>query len=483
MADANAAKMAAFKKETDKANPPEAPKPMQRPRGGMLFDAQISALDLEFMSEADAAIMRRGKPRTYILSLTVVLFFGAIIFWAYMTRLDEVTKAQGHVVPAQSIQEIQYLEGGVLDTLLVRQGDEVEEGQTLARISNAMAESTLQEQKDSQASLQAEIIRLQAERAGKEPIFLSSMTAAYPGIVRGQMELYQAHQDQRRTELRTLEAELEQRRREVQESEERLKSITENLRLSTERRDLARPLMEKNIYSRMDYMNLEQSVSSLRGDLNTTTQTISRTRSAVTAAAEKINARRLEWQSIIQAEINEKTVALNSVTTLLSARGDMVRRTDLRSPVRGKVKRILINTVGGSVPPGATIMEILPVDDKLLVEARVSPADRSFLYTSEDSSKKQRAVIKISAYEFSIYGGLDATLESISDDTFEDNRGEIYYQVRLLTTDNAIHHNGNDYEIMPGMTAQVDIITGKKSVLDYLLKPIFKARQNALRER
>lgn len=478
--DQNAAKMNNIKDSAEKEAQAEAKRKSKR---SLLYDDRISALDLDFMSEADAAILRRGKPRTYLISLLIVLFFAAMLTWAGLTRLDEVTKGQGQVVPAQAIQEIQYLEGGVLDALLVKQGDDVDEGQIVARISNVLAESTLREQKDNQASLEADILRLRAEREGRRPEFPAEMSRHYPQMVRGQMDLYTAHMDQRHTELRTLQAELEQRRREVAETEERINSIRSNLEIAVRRRDMAKPLLERRSYSPMDYANLEQSVVSLNGELATAVQTLSRVRSSVTAAEERMNSRRLEWQSTIQQEMNEKSVALNSVTALLAARGDAVKRTDLRSPVRGKIKRILANTLGGSIAPGSTIMEILPNDDQLLIEARVSPADRAFLHTSLDPSKKQRAVVKLTAYDFAIYGGLDATLESISDDTFEDQRGEIYYQVKLLTTDNAIHHNGKDHEIMPGMVAQVDIITGKKTVLDYLLKPILKAQQNALRER
>ncbi|MDL2285429.1 HlyD family type I secretion periplasmic adaptor subunit [Desulfovibrio sp. OttesenSCG-928-F07] len=447
------------------------------------FDTSIDPVELEFMSEADAAIYRHGRPKAYVISLAVLLLFMAVILWAALTRLDEVTKAQGQVVPAQAIQEIQYHEGGVLESIMVKPGEEVEEGQVLARISNVLAQSTLQEQKDNQAQLEAEVLRLRAEIDGVEPVFNDNLVKNYPHLIAGEMALYDTHLDQRRTELRSLEAELEQRRREVQESEARLRSITANLTIARQRRDLAAPLVQKGTYSRMDFMGLEQNVASLEGDLAQTTQSISRSKSAVTAAEEKINARRLEWQSSLQEDLNKKSAALSSVTTLLTARGDTVKRTDLRSPVKGQVKRILLNTVGGSVPPGGTIMEILPTDDKLLIEARVSPQDRAFLHTSDDPAKKQRAIIKVSSYDFTIYGGLDATLEWISSDTYEDNRGEIYYQIQLLTTSNAIHYGGKSYEILPGMTAQVDIITGKKTVLSYLLKPILRAKQNALRER
>lgn len=365
---------------------------------------------------------------------------------------------------------------------MVQQGDDVEPGQVLARISNVMAESTLQEQKDNQAMLQAEVARLRAERDGTPLVFPEELMEQHPQMIRGQIDLFNTHREQREGDMRTLEAELEQRRREVEEGLARQRSLTSNLALSRERLEMTRPLYAKGSFSRIDFSKLEQEVNTLEGDLAAVTQSIARSRGGVAVAEERINSRRLEWQTTVQEELNKKSAALNSVTTLLTARGDTVKRTDLRSRVRGKVKRILINTEGGSVAPGATIMEILPIDEQLLIEARVSPKERAFLHTSENPEEKQRAVVKISSYDFSVYGGMDATLESISDDTFEDNRGDIYYEIKLLTTSNVINHNGQEYAILPSMQAQVDIITGKKTVLSYLLKPILKARQNALRE-
>lgn len=448
----------------------------------LMFEHDVNPLDLEYMSEADAAVHRFGKPRAYLISVAIMGFFLIIMIWAALTNLNEITRAFGQVVPAQSIQDIQYLEGGVLERVMVKQGDDVEQGQVLARISNVMAESTLQEQKDNQALLEAEVARLRSERDGIPLEFPEEVLQQHPEMVRGQIDLYNRHLEQRQTDLRTLEGEREQRRREVEEGQARKRSLHSNLALARERLEMTRPLYEKGTFSRIDFSKLEQEVNTMTGDLEAVTQSIARSRSAVGVADERINSRRLEWQTAVQEELNKKSAALSSVTTLLAARGDTVKRTDLRSPVRGKVKRVLINTEGGSVAPGATVMEILPMDEQLLIEARVSPKERAFLHTSERPEEKQRAVIKISSYDFSVYGGMDATLESISDDTFEDNRGDIYYEIRLLTTSNMITHNGKDYPILPGMQAQVDIITGKKTVLSYLLKPILKARENALTE-
>lgn len=448
----------------------------------LMFKDDISPLDLEYMTEADAAIYRYGKPRAYVISLGILVFFLVVFLWAATTNLDEITRAFGQVVPAQSIQDIQNLEGGVLQEVAVRQGDVVETGQIVARISNTVAASTLQERRGHQALLEATVLRLMAERDRTPLEFPTSLVENYPEVVRGQRDLYNTHREQFEGEMRSLEGELEQRRREVEESQARQRSLRSNLALSRERVEMALPLYRKGSISKMDFSKLEQEVNTLEGELEATTQAISRSRSAVGVAEEKINTRRLEWQMSVQEELSRKRAEYNSVSALLEASKDAAARTDLRSPVRGKVKRIHINTVGGSVAPGATIMEILPVDDKLLIEARVSPSDRAFLRVSDNPAEKQKAVVKFTSYDFAVFGGLSATLESISDDTFEDNRGELYYEIKLLTESNAIFHNGKAHEILPGMTAQVDIITGKKTVLSYLLKPIIRAKQNAMRE-
>jgi adhesin transport system membrane fusion protein len=451
----------------------------------IFFKGKINAVDLKYMTDVDAALYRWGNPRAYVISATILAFFILFIAWAHFSMLDEVTRGSGQVVSALPIQKIQNLEGGVLESILVKEGQDVEKGQILASIANVRASSDLQKNRDQQAVLLATVARLQAERDGVEPIFPSELSKGYQDVVFGQKDLYRNHKEQRDSELRALQAQLEQREREVQEAQARKRSLSDNLALSIKQRNMAKPLMEKGIYAPMDYLRLEQSVVGLTGDLDSVIQTVSKSESAVGEARERITSRQREWSSTIQDEFNQKNAQLTEVTGLITQGTDTVSRKEMRSPVNGKVKSILINTVGGTVQSGATIMEILPVDENLLIEAKISPNDRAFLRTSDDPSLKQKAIVKISAYDFSIYGGLEGTLEYISEDTIEDpdKRAEPYFKVRLLTNSNAIQYQGKALPIMPGMTAQVDILTGKKSVLSYLLKPIIKAKQNAFSER
>ena len=227
----------------------------------------------------------------------------------------------------------------------------------------------------------------------------------------------------------------------------------------------------------MQYLELRERLVNTQGELDTLAVSIPRAEAAAREARHRMALRRAELDAVLMEELNRRSLELASLRESLSASSDRVTRTELRAPVRGTVKKIYITTVGGVVKPGENIMEIVPLDDTLLVEARVRPQDVAFLRPG------QKAMVKVSAYDFSIYGGLPGVLEQISADTIEDKRGEFFYLVKVRTPETAIRHKGEVLPIMPGMVSTVDILTGKKTVLDYLLKPILKAKENALREK
>ncbi|MDR0239907.1 MAG: HlyD family type I secretion periplasmic adaptor subunit [Deltaproteobacteria bacterium] len=433
--------------------------------------------DLQYMSEVDAALYRKGHPLAYIVSIATFAFFFIAVIWAAFAELDEVTRGNGQVIPSQRIQEISNLEGGLLAEMLVAENQIVEKNQVLARVSNEQAESTVRDNLNKQAEAEAAILRLEAERNGTELVFPKSMENAHLQIITDQLSLYNARKMQFEGEMRALEAQLEQKNNEMAEAQARRGQLEENLRLVMEQRNIARPLMLKGSFSRVDYLKLEQQVATLQGDVAGVAQSIARARNGAQEIQERITQRKSEKASQIQEEINKRRLELNSIRETLAFGGDRTKRMDVRAPMRGTVKRILINTVGGVIKPGENVIELVPLDDTLLIEARIKPTDIAFLHPN------QKAVTKITAYDFSIYGGLEAEVEQISADTIEDKKGETYYLVKLRTKKNAIVYRGESLPIIPGMTASVDILTGKKSVLDYLLKPILKARQNALRER
>lgn len=437
----------------------------------------VPAEDLAFMSEVDAAIYRTGHSFAYTLSLVVSLLVVSFILWARFTVLDEVTRGMGQVIPSQRVQVIQNLEGGILQEIMVQENQIVAKGDVLVRLDNTMAASQFRDAYSKALEHEAAIARLEAEVEGQEPVFPDEVQAEDPQIVADQRSIYRARQQQLQLELKVLKSQYDQKIQEVSEMRSRREQLQRSLQLTTEQRDIARPLVEQGIYPRVDYLTLEREVSNLRGDIDGLKLAIPRVRNAADEAQKRMSGRRAEFRAVALEEINRRRVELKSLREALAAGEDRVTRTDVRSPVRGTVKQIIINIIGGVVRPGEAILEIVPLDDTLLIEAQVRPADIAFLHPG------QRAMVKVSAYDFSIYGGLEGVVEQISADTIQDEEGESFYKVKLRTRTNAISYRGEKLPIIPGMTAGVDILTGKKSVLDYLLKPILKARQNALRER
>jgi adhesin transport system membrane fusion protein len=433
--------------------------------------------DVAFMSDVDAAIHRKGHIMAYLLSATVCLMFVVFIFWAKHAVLDEVTRGMGQAIPSQHVQVIQNLEGGILDEILVTENQIVEKGDVLVRLDNTMAASQYRDAFAKSLEHEAAIARLTAEAEQSEIHFPQIVIDNDPQIAADQGHIFKARKKQLALELKILQSEYDQKKQEIEEVKGRQKELRKNLHLAVEQKNIAEPLMKKGLYSRVDYIKLDRDVVRLRGEVNALGRSLPRLKKEADEARQKMQQRRAEFGSKALEEISKRRVELNSLKEILAAGKDRVRRTDVTSPVRGSVKQIIINTIGGVVRPGDPILEIVPLDDSLLFEVRITPADIAFLYPG------QKAKIKITAYDFSIYGGMDGVVEQISADTIQDERGEYHYRVKLRTETNAITYRGSKLPIIPGMTASVDILTGKKSVLDYLLKPILKASQNALRER
>ena len=446
--------------------------------GNWFVPPSADPADLQYMSEVDKALNSRGHPFAFILSLAVFVFFGAFLAWSSWAKLDEVTRGMGQVIPSQRTQEIQNLEGGILEIMFVREGQDVEMGQPLAKLSPRILEANLREAQSRMRENDISILRLQAEIDGKEPVYSEELTREFPNAVRDQLSTFRARMAQFSSEASAIESQIEQRNLEVEEALAKKQQIEENLRITIQRRDMVRPLVEQKIYSRLDYLQIEQQIAGLNGDLRAVLQTIERNRSAVNEAKQRLTTRQAEIVSAATDEMSKRRAENSSFRENIIAIQDRLTRTEILSPMRGTVKRILINTQGGVIKPGETILELVPLDDALLVEARIKPTDIGFI------KPEQKAMIKLTAYDFAIYGGLEGFVEDISADTIEDKRGEPYYQVKLRTKKSSmVSREGKELPIIPGMQASVDIITGEKTVLAYLMKPITRARQNALTER
>ena len=460
------------------------------------MDAPLNGLtpdDILYANEVDAALARRPKFGIRVLSISVAVFFLCLIIWAAIADVDEVTHAEGSVVGSQRTQTIQNLEGGILRAVLVHEGQIVDKGTVLAQLDNEMAESAYRDAVNKAMENSLAVIRLESEIKGDPPVFPenidawaekvigrrveSAMLGRVNQIVQDQENAWNSRRDQLNAEIDVLQSQYVQRLHDVEELTARKLQLDRSLELSIEQRNTAYALVQRNNFSKLEYLGMQQRVVELQGQIDSLAATIPKAKAAADEAKQRIASRRAEQIAAVTDEINKRRQELNSLRESLSAGRDRVTRTELRAPVRSTVKQIYISTVGGVVKPGEPIMDLVPLDDTLVVEAKVKPQDVAFLRPGQD------VMVKVSAYDFSIYGGLEGKLESISADTIEDKRGEHFYLVKVRTQKNAIVYHNESLPIIPGMVVTADILIGKKTVLDYLLKPILKAKQNALRER
>ncbi|MEH6630460.1 MAG: HlyD family type I secretion periplasmic adaptor subunit [Halopseudomonas aestusnigri] len=433
--------------------------------------------DLLFMPDLHSATLRKGRRIAYVLTFIAFLFFVVFGTWATMAELDEVTRGDGTFIPAQKTQVIQNLEGGIISEILVQEGDIVGKGDILVRIENSAATANFRDSQSQKVILTTTVARLSAELNDTKLEYTEEQITAAPDEVSDQLALYNARIRQQAAQVKVLENQARQRKQEISEVHSRIGQLKNSLNLATQERNITKPLVDKGISPRLELIRIDRQIADLSGEIKTLRVSLPRLDGAVLEAKQRIDEMVLTTKAEVSDQLNRARSELKSITESIAAGADTVRRTDVKSPVRGTIKELKRNTVGGVIRGGEDIVEIVPLDDTLIVEAKIRPSDRAFL------RQGQEATIKVTAYDFSIYGGLKGKLERISASTIKDEEGESFYRVYLRTADNKIVSKGKELEIIPGMTANVEILTGKKTVMDYLLKPILKARDSAMREK
>ncbi|MCS6879531.1 MAG: HlyD family type I secretion periplasmic adaptor subunit [Geminicoccaceae bacterium] len=428
---------------------------------------------------AGAAAADRLRPHGlgHALLFSVVAFFAIFVVWASWARVAEITRGEGKVIPSRQVQVIQNLEGGILAEMLVREGQVVEQGQILLRIDNVRAESDYREKRARYMALLAAIARLQAEIDDTKLVFPPEVLAEARDVAEREQKLFLSRQENLEKEIEILRIQAQQRESELKELETKLAHYERSLELAREELRLAEPAARRGDMSQSVFLKLQREVNDLRGAVESTRAAILRVRTAIREAHQKVERAWSSFRSQAQEELTQKAAELAGIREIVLAGADRIRRTEVRSPVKGTVKQIKVTTIGGVIQPGQDIMEIVPLEDTLLVEAHIRPADIAFLRPGLP------AKVKITAYDYSIYGGLDGEVEDISADTITNERGESFYRVRIRTVQNHLGTAEHPLLIIPGMTAQIDILTGEKTVMHYLLKPIIKARDRALTER
>ncbi|MCL2875272.1 MAG: HlyD family type I secretion periplasmic adaptor subunit [Betaproteobacteria bacterium] len=452
-----------------------------RPLFERFFDRLLPALPdsqkLDWGDEADWARLQQEPLRARLLLRIAVVVVILLLAWAAFASLDEVTRGTGKVIPSTQVQIIQAVDPGQVEEILVREGQEVEARQPLLRIDQSRYRSELGAADARRLSLMAKVARLQALSDGKPFILPDEVLTEAPDTSAQEREHYRSSFDEAEYQLSIVRQQLTQREQELREVEASHNQAVNGLNLAREELSKNEPLLETGAVSEVEIIRLKQNVEKFDGDRKQAAERIGRSRAAITEARSKIKEVELKISNQWRSDLLTASAQLDSVTAETGLGRDKVKHAEVRSPVRGTVQRLLVNTVGGVVQAGKDLVEIVPRDDELLIEAKVKPKDIAFLYPGLP------ARVKITAYDFAIHGGLNGILEYISADAVMDDkneRGSTYYVIRVRTEKSTL---GDNKPITPGMVAEVDVLTGKKSVLSYLLKPVLRAKANAMTER
>ena len=430
------------------------------------------------LPEVNKALIE-DAPRVVRLTIWAIIgFFIFLLLWANFAVIDEVTKGDGKAIPSSKIQKIQNLEGGIISELFVKEGQIVEAGAPLIRLDDTRFASNVGETEADRLSMLLRVERLSAEVDDRPLNFPEDVLKAVPGQAKSEESLYISRRQQLHDEIGGLQEQLIQRQQELREFASKQAQYRQQLGLQRQEINMSEPLVAQGAVSPVEVLRLKRAEVETRGQLDATTLAIPRAESAIKEVQRKIDETRGKFRSEALTQLNEARTDLNKAQATGKALEDRVSRTLVTSPVRGIVNKMLVNTIGGVIQPGSDLLEIVPLDDTLLVEAKIRPQDIAFLHPG------QEATVKFTAYDYTIYGGLKAKLEQIGADTITDEDKKTTYYIIKLRTERS--HLGTDEKpllIIPGMVASVDIITGKKTVLSYLLKPIIRARAEALHER
>jgi adhesin transport system membrane fusion protein len=434
--------------------------------------------DQAFTTDINSATLYGSSIHSHIILWLTFSFVIIAIIWANFATLDEVTRGEGKTIPPSHVQIVQNLEGGILSKILVKEGQLVEKGQALLKLDAVRFASSFNETKLKYYELLATVARLKAEVNKTDIKIPEEVLKKAPNIANDAKSLLLSKRNEIQANKRILQDQIKQKKQDLVELKSKTYQLSRSHKLLKEELDMSRPLVAEGAMSRVELLRLERSANDLKGDLTSAQLSIPRLKYSINEAKNKLSELEIRFHTESLQELNEAKAELDRTSESAMALEDKVTRTKVVSPVRGTIKQLKITTIGGVIQPGMDLVEIVPLENQLLIEAKIRPADIAFLHPG------QKAMIKLTAYDFSIYGGLVAELEHISPDTITNqNDGESYYLIRLRTDQNYLEKGGEQLNIIAGMTAHVDILTGKKTVLDYILKPILKAKERALKER
>jgi adhesin transport system membrane fusion protein len=430
--------------------------------------------DLNWNDEADLEILEQTPVKAKLLLYTVAAILAVLVIWSWLAEVDEVTRGEGRVIPSKQVQVIQSLDGGIVSEILVQEGQTVLVGTPLIRIDETRAVSSLRENQTQYLAFLAKQSRLRALAENMPFNPPEEVRKSAPETYDQEYALYLSSKEELQSATDIAREQMVQREKELLEVQFKKEIAEKNYESANRELAANKPLLASGAVSEIDILKLERESTRAKGDIDQARAQISRIQSSIGEARRKIGEVQQNFNSKVRTELNDVTARLNSVSEVSVSLKDKVSQSTLKSPVNGKVSRLFFNTIGGVIQPGKEVLEVVPTDDALILETKIQIKDIAFIRVM------QPAVVKLTAYDYTIYGALDAVVENISADSIVDEKGNAYYIVRVRTLSSTI---GKGLPIIPGMMAQVDIMTGKKTVLSYLLKPVLKAKSYAFSER
>ncbi len=442
--------------------------------------------DLAFVDTSYFHANEKPSEFSNLVFFIIITIFISVITWSSLANIDELARGNGKIIPSDKIQTVQSLDGGIISKILVKEGEIVTQGQSLMKIDTTRFKATLEEIKQEYLSLLAVKVRLDTEvninvykrlKTLKFPKKVLEDKSQYNKI---ETRLLKSRFNELKATLRVLNNQHDQNKEELKEINTSIKNLKKSYKLIEEQKKTIRKLVRRGIKSKYDLLNIEKEYTITKGKLESATVSIKKSKLAILESKNKISEKIYIFKSEASMQLQKTVGLINKFKAKLIGDEDKVAKTTISSPVNGIIKNLNINTIGGVIQPGMTLAEIVPTSDILLVEAKISPKDIAFINPS------QKAIVKLTAYDFSIYGGLDGEIVEISADSIIDKdskEGLSYYRIIVKTNKNYLERHGKKLPIIPGMIASVDIVTGEKSILDFILKPILKVKQNSLHER
>lgn len=433
--------------------------------------------DLEYMKSLSSAVIHNRSQKLHWVLIVFFITVISFIIWAAFAQIDEIARGQGKVVPSGQNQILQNLEGGIVSEILIQEGDFVKKNQILLKLSNERSSSSLISNEIKSQYLKAQTQRLEAQLKQEDFNFEQTSNETLNDFLENERELYLSNMKQLDSKVQILKEQDKQKNSELKDAKQTIEHLKFSVKAIEKEVKMTEPMVKRGIRSEIDFLKLQREQSEAKQKLQSAIYSVSKIQSEIVEIKKRINEAYEIFKSKTQEKLNDTITSLKDLNANATASIDQVSRTTVKSPLNGIVQKLYINTIGGAVKPAQDLIEIVPTDYNLIVEVKILPSDIAFIYQG------QKAVVKFSAYDFSIYGGLEGKVVNISPDTITEKDNKTYYLVRIKTKKNFIGSKKKPMKIIPGMVADVDIITGKKTVLDYILKPILKTKQYTFTER